>query len=904
MELCITPHGRLVLRDKPDQASGGVNDFPGAALIRQAFLESDARGLLHLATSDLKAALPSDLDFVRQIARNYLTRLCQTPIDESTKAVHPVDPPSSEIEDWIQQAPPMVGLEYLTIETVAHWWSELDTLVRSEIQQHTGGAQAYLSEKNPLWRFVGRVTLHLAENKRDLDYPFAFMATYTSKLSSQGRVQHEPLGRALQNFSGAKNRQALLSLLVPIHKAAESSPLIKELVESNEIYSPLAWTARDAYHFLQEVPVLEESGLIVRLPDWWKSNRPPKPVVNVKIEGKKKSSIGVDSLLGFQVHVALEGEDLTLQELKEILASTEGLVQLKGKWVEVDREKLKQALDHWKNVEQLSNQGGVTFFEGMRLLAGLPTQLTGSTSDINGGVIEWSGLSAGPLLEQTLAQLRQPEDLGSGTPRGLKAELRPYQQTGWNWLRFVTRLGLGACLADDMGLGKTVQVIALLLDEKNSTKKEASDRRPHLLVVPASLIANWKSEIARFAPQLSVGVVHPSEWAASSKTDGQAEVQGQDIIITTYGMLTRTNWLREATWNLAILDEAQAIKNSGTRQTRAAKQLKARSRIAMTGTPVENRLSDLWSLFDFLNPGLLGESKQFSKLVKQMESGASANYGPLRRLIQPYILRRLKTDKRVIADLPEKTEMTVYCSLSRRQAALYADSVAELAAKLKEAKEGGIQRKGLVLAQLMRLKQICNHPAQMLGSGDYDPEHSGKFERLEALCKEMAERQEKVLIFTQFREMTFPLSEYLTRIFERPGLVLHGGTSVKERRELVNAFQAPDGPPYFVLSLKAGGTGLNLTEASHVVHFDRWWNPAIENQATDRAFRIGQKRNVLVHKFVCRGTVEEKIDAMITEKKSLSQEIVEGSAETQLTEMSNAELLQFVALDVRKALND
>ena len=323
-------------------------------------------------------------------------------------------------------------------------------------------------------------------------------------------------------------------------------------------------------------------------------------------------------------------------------------------------------------------------------------------------------------------------------------------------------------------------------------------------------------------------------------------------------MLSRTEWLQEHDWDLVILDEAQAIKNSGTRQSRTVKELKATARVAMTGTPVENRLSDLWSLFDFLNPGLLGGAKAFASLVKQME--ARSSYQPLRTLVGPYILRRLKTDKRVIADLPEKVEMSAFCTLSREQAALYEQAVRDLAEKLEDA--DGIQRRGLVLAQLMKLKQICNHPAQLAGTGDYAPEHSGKFQRLAELCaKSLAERQEKALVFTQFREITGPLAQFLEGVFGRPGPGASRRTAVAQRRRLVESFQREDGPPFFVLSLKAGGTGLNLTAASHVIHFDRWWNPAVENQATDRAFRIGQKRNVLVHKFVCRGTVEEKIDA-------------------------------------------
>ncbi len=409
-------------------------------------------------------------------------------------------------------------------------------------------------------------------------------------------------------------------------------------------------------------------------------------------------------------------------------------------------------------------------------------------------------------------------------------------------------------------------------------------------------------------------IVHPSEGI----TEAGDAASDCDLVITTYTMLTRLEWLRGRDWRLVVLDEAQAIRNSGTRQSRAVKDLRAEGRIALTGTPVENRLSDLWSLFDFLNPGLLGGAKAFGRLAKQMAEGAShpselkagspgspastggANpYGPLRTLVRPYILRRLKTDKRVIADLPEKSEVNAYCGLSRRQAVLYEQAVRELAAAVDQA--DGIRRRGIVLASLTRLKQICNHPSQWTGDNGYAADDSGKFARLGEICEELAERQEKALVFTQFREITAPLADFLARVFGRPGLVLHGETAVGKRRELVEAFQRDDGPPFFVLSLKAGGTGLNLTAASHVIHFDRWWNPAVENQATDRAFRIGQKRNVLVHKFICRGTVEEKIDELIAQKTSLARDLLDGGSEALLTEMSNAELLRFVALDIGKA---
>ncbi len=386
------------------------------------------------------------------------------------------------------------------------------------------------------------------------------------------------------------------------------------------------------------------------------------------------------------------------------------------------------------------------------------------------------------------------------------------------------------------------------------------------------------------------------------KTLEPASLKDMDLVITSYGALLRLPWLAETRWHLAILDEAQAIKNPNTKQTRAACKLKARARIALTGTPVENRLSDLWAIFDFINPGLLGSAREFSSYAKRLAERPHNPYGPLRDLIRPDVLRRLKTDKSVIADLPDKTEIKAYCHLSRKQAALYQQAVCELAKGLAETE--GIQRRGMVLAFLLRFKQICNHPSQWLGDGAWNESDSGKLARLREIAEVLAARQEKALVFTQFREMTEPLAAFLGGVFGKPGLVLHGGTVVKKRKDLVKRFQEDESVPFFVLSVKAGGTGLNLTAAAHVIHFDRWWNPAVENQATDRAFRIGQTCNVLVHKFVCRGTVEEKIDELIESKKQLSNDVIEGGGELLLTEMKDDELLKLVSLDINTALKE
>jgi non-specific serine/threonine protein kinase len=479
--------------------------------------------------------------------------------------------------------------------------------------------------------------------------------------------------------------------------------------------------------------------------------------------------------------------------------------------------------------------------------------------------------------------------------------LRPYQRHGVAWLHFLSGLGLGACLADDMGLGKTIQVLALLLRERPAGGAAAG---PSLLVVPASLLGNWRAEAARFAPSLRLVFLHPAEADRADleriERDPAGQLSSADLAVTTYSMLARQAWLTQVDWRLVIVDEAQAIKNPGTNQSRAVKKLPARARVALTGTPVENRLGDLWSIFDFLNPGLLGSAKVFKSFVADLNARPHDQFAPLRRLVAPYILRRMKTDRSIIADLPDKVETTRFCNLTLPQARLYEQVVGAMKTALENS--DGIKRRALVLQTLMRLKQVCNHPSQATGDGGYAAEESGKFQRLAEICEELAERQERTLVFTQFREIIDPLAAHLTRIFGRPGLTLHGGTSVHKRKGLVEQFQREDGPPFFILSLKAGGTGLNLTAASQVIHFDRWWNPAVEDQATDRAFRIGQKRNVLVHKFVTRGSVEERIDKMIAEKRKMAAEILSGGGEVDLTSLSDAELIELVRLDVSRAV--
>lgn len=891
----LMPSGRIDVR------LGSPEDGPfiasrSAKQIIEAFNEGRGKGVLYLGAAALLTDLPPSLSYWRDVGRAFVGRVCGAfdPTDPQSLVVP--DPDPGELSDLAQAVPPMQGAEILTPALLGEIWSDMGMTLLTEIKGYKDGVRGYLKQYSSVWNVVGRVCFHLAENTRDPEYPFAFIATYVHKVSKQAKPQHLPLGRALKDYAGAKNRRKLLALLAPLSRAAEQSTFIHEMVEVGDIYHPLSWTPKEAHQFLREIGLYEKAGLVVRMPDWWSAKNKPRPKVSVSVGDKAPSTLGMEALLNFDVSLTLDGKKLSKREIEDLLAAGDGLVLVKGKWVEVDRDKLSQVLDQWHDVQKQAQAGGISFGEAMRMLSG--AYVNGDDGNIEDARPEWSEIIAGKWLSSRLNTLRSPElgeDIEAGA--GLVAELRPYQKLGVQWLSLLRSLELGGCLADDMGLGKTIQVLGVLSMSRHK-KKKGTD----LLVVPASLVDNWLQEIERFAPDLKVLIAHPSHIPSPElKNLSKKRVGEHDAVITTYGTTMRTDWMKEYLWRYVILDEAQAIKNPGTKQTKTVKTLRANWRLALTGTPVENRLGDLWSIFDFLNPGLLGSAKAFNRLSKAMASDKQG-YAPLRRLVQPYILRRLKTDKSVIADLPDKTEVNAFCLLSKRQAALYQQSVEEMRKTITDL--DGIERRGVVLAFLMRFKQICNHPSQWLGDNGYEPKDSGKFARLGELCESIAARQDKVLVFTQFREMTGPLAGFLAEIFGQNGPVLHGGTPVKRRQALVKDFQEDDRVPFMVLSLKAGGVGLNLTAASHVIHFDRWWNPAVENQATDRAFRIGQKKNVLVHKFVCRGTLEERIDELLAGKQKLSDEILSSGAEATLTEMSNEELISMVSLDLNSVLEE
>lgn len=648
-----------------------------------------------------------------------------------------------------------------------------------------------------------------------------------------------------------------------------------------------------AYEFIKAVAWrLEDSGLGVILPpslanrEGWANRLGLK--ITAETPKKKQGRLGLQSLLNFQWQLAIGGQTISKAEFDKLVALNSPLVEINGEWVELRPQDIKTAQTFFttrKDQMSLSLEDALRFSTGdTQVIEKLPVV----SFEASGALQELIGALSN---NQAIAPLP--------TPAGFKGQLRPYQERGAAWLSFLERWGLGACLADDMGLGKTIQFIAFLLHLKEQYTLE----NPTLLVCPTSVLGNWEREVNKFAPSLKILQYH-----GDKRPKGKAfleAVKKHDLIVTSYSLLHRDiKSLESVSWQIIVLDEAQNVKNSEAKQSKAVRQLQATFRIALTGTPVENRLQELWSILDFLNPGYLGNKQFFQRrFAMPIEKyGDTASLGQLRSLVQPFILRRLKSDRDIIQDLPDKQEMTVFCGLTGEQAALYQQVVEQSLADIESAE--GLQRRGMILALLIKLKQICNHPAQYLKEATLDQHHSAKLLRLEEMLEEVLAEGDRALIFTQFAEWGKLLKPYLEKQLGREIFFLYGSTSKKQREEMIDRFQHdPQGPPIMILSLKAGGVGLNLTRANHVFHFDRWWNPAVENQATDRVFRIGQTRNVQVHKFVCTGTLEEKIHDMIESKKQLAEQVV-GAGEEWLTEMDTDQLRNLLILDRSAIIDD
>ncbi|RXZ78979.1 DEAD/DEAH box helicase [Paenibacillaceae bacterium] len=836
-----------------------------------------------LAFATKTDGLAESVNYLAVIASAFLKALAHLPNLESLRERADAELGEEQRGQWLASAPFMLGMEHLDEGWLESAWRSLHDAYAWKVQRSEGTVAQLLMASDPSIQLAGRVYFHLVENKPSEELPFSFMATYAAEGEQSGKPRHLPLKNALIEYGD--NQAKLLELLATVQKASLGSSFIADLVDTGDIFHPIGLMADEAYTFLREVSLYEDAGILCRIPKWWTA-KSTAVKVSVNIGEKPPSHLGADALLNFDARLWLGGESISEEEIRMLLSEAEGLVFLKGKWVEVNHKRLQAALLAYENAQmKIGGSQQLTISEAMRLQLHAGQSADGIEESVQ---IE---ITNGDWLVSLKDKLLNPDKLELIATEGedFHANLRGYQERGLSWLYHLKTMGLGACLADDMGLGKTVQVIALL----NHIRTRKQERA--LLVVPASLIGNWMGEIKKFAPSLRYCVWHPSENKAMGASEAETDVlHNYELVITTYGMLLKYGWLTDTVWDTLILDEAQAIKNPGTKQTKQVKKIKANAKIAMTGTPIENRLSDLWSLFDFLNKGLLGTAKEFTTFTKSMRERPDG-YQRLKQAVSPFILRRLKTDKTIITDLPDKIEMKSYAALSKKQAVLYSKLVADLQKKLESVDEG-IERKGLVLSSLMKFKQICNHPDQYLGQQVFAEGDSGKLAKLREICETIMEKRERVLVFTQFKELTEPLRAFLEQIFNHKGLVLHGGTAVTKRKDIVAEFQGAHYVPFMVLSIKAGGVGLNLTKANHVIHFDRWWNPAVENQATDRAFRIGQEKNVIVHKFITQGTIEEKIDEIIEGKSKLSNEIVPDMQENWITEMDNAQLIELMKL--------
>ncbi|MEM6446152.1 MAG: DEAD/DEAH box helicase, partial [Cyanobacteria bacterium P01_D01_bin.123] len=700
-------------------------------------------------------------------------------------------------------------------------------------------------------------------------------------------------------------------LLVQLGYAARMYPLLWKALDRAAPFG-FSLSLEEAFEFLTEYAwILEDAGFKAIVPSWWTPTGRRRAKIKLKAKSGKTSSknagksyFGADRLVDYEYQLAIGDEPVSDEEWQELQKAATPLVMFRGQWVELDPDKMKEMLEFWKTQphDKMSLED----------LIKLDSQ---QDSDVE------VDLSRDRALTDLMAQLRDPSKLEVlPSPAQLQGQLREYQQRGLSWLNYLETLGLNGCLADDMGLGKTIQVIARLVQEretlaeletaseskvksKASTTESSQTLLPTLLIVPTSVVGNWRHEIEKFAPHLRVAIHH-----GSNRNRDEASFQrlytDYSVIITSFTLARKDNKLLTAVeWHRIVLDEAQNIKNPKSAQTKAILKLQASHRLALTGTPVENRLMDLWSIFNFLNPGYLGKQAQFRKsfetpIQKHNDYRQSAT---LKKLVEPFILRRMKTDRNIIKDLPDKVEQKVFCNLTKEQASLYQGVVKQITEELETAE--GISRRGLILSSLMKLKQICNHPRQFLQDGsDFIPERSHKLSRLTEMIAEAIEEGESMLVFTQFTEIGEALEHHLKHTYLLNTYYLHGGTSRKKRERTIAEFQDPETEPsVFILSLKAGGVGITLTKANHVFHFDRWWNPAVEDQATDRAFRIGQTKNVFVHKFVAIGTLEERIDEMIEDKKKLAGSVV-GTDESWLTELDNEAFQQLISLNASAVL--
>jgi len=805
-----------------------------------------------------------------------------------------------------------------------------DVVVRTPLPQsfykHIEGSLIYSCLKSSHWTTSTEMTLYkqwkpwrdrVARIQSTVPFYLCFQLQSPTDPDDDWTIQfkvapkaHPSLRISLEDYWKLKPHQQM-ALKLQLGESFEQD-LLFALGDAARIYQPM-WDGLEtdepsgimlnvdaAFDFLNEAAwILEDAGCKVIVPSWWTPQGRRRAQLKLKASSKSReddnaressrSYFSFDTLVEYQYELSIGGQQVSEQEWQQLVDSQTPLVQFRGQWMELDQAKMQEMMAFWQKhrEENADGQSSMGLLEFMQM-----TAQQGDDVEVDFSR-DRTLLAMMDKLSDTSA-LVPVED-----PENFVGQLRSYQKRGVSWLSYLESLGLNGCLADDMGLGKTVQVIARLLQEEEQAEAaQVEGPPPTLLIAPTSVLGNWHREVQKFAPHLKAAVHHGSD-RTKEKRAFKALCKDHNLLITSFALARRdADLIKAITWHRIVLDEAQNIKNPKAAQTKAILTLSARHRLALTGTPIENRLLDLWSIFNFLNPGYLGKASQFRKnfeLPIARDSDRTQSV-VLKKLVEPFILRRVKTDDSIIKDLPSKVEQKLYCNLTKEQASLYEATVRDVEKQLQNAE--GIQRKGLILSTLMKLKQICNHPAQFLQDGsDFTTTRSHKLSRLSDMVAEAVADGDSLLVFTQFREIGDALEKHLHQQYHYNTYYLHGGTTRKKRDRMMAEFQSADtGPSVFILSLKAGGVGITLTKANHVFHFDRWWNPAVEDQATDRAFRIGQKKNVFVHKFVSIGTLEERIDQMIEDKKKLATSIV-GSDESWLTELDNDAFKRLIALN-------
>ena len=852
-----------------------------AARITGYFVEGFLMGAVRLVSHELGARLPPSMSYLREFTKAMFTHWL---LAERAAGALPADPPPGTIDVWTNVARQTPDLATLDGEALSKIWWRMKQNTRRNMKEGGCTLLDIVERWDSLWSKVGKVILRLDDVVDNPTHPFTLSASYYDAITSVQFDMPTPVAAVL--FGESRVHKLREYIYGTIRAAAERSAVLMRLVESQEIFAPCRLIPRDAHAFVRDAAALESVGVEVQLPRWWKDLKQPEVHVRAKVGSRAPRRIGIGSLLDIETSYVVGDHELSEAEWRSLIRRDhDGLVKLKGTWVDLTRSRIAAACESARALEGHVEQGGMSYAQALEFTGALvPEQDDDNNTRADESPTPLLTYETGPWLDSAMKAVAD-RDFRRGFAPGdrLRGELFAYQRQGVAWLSMLLDAGVGACLADDMGLGKTIQVIALLV-----ALYRRGPEGTNLIVVPASLIANWQLEFARFAPTLRVFTEHGS---TSSSADAETP---PFVVLTTYGTLTRRPQLLDRQWSVVILDEAQEIKNPRALVTTAVRSLRSQMRVCLTGTPVENHLGELWSIMDFLNPGVLGSEAEFRTWCDENLAGPEGMRA-LRQRVRPYILRRLKSDPLVSLDLPPKVEMTVYCGLTALQSDLYGQTYAAIRHDHQTSLPR--QRQGVVLRLLTRLKQICDHPALILGDA-FDALSSGKLIRLSQLASTIFANGDRALIFTQYREMTDPIAKLLEGLTGRSGAVIHGKVRKRERDEIIESFQSPDGPAFLVLTYGVGSTGLNLTAASHVILFDRWWNDAVETQAADRAHRIGQTKSVVVHKFICRGTLEERIDILVNRKRDLVRGVlVEDLNDEGIAKMSSEELLSLFALD-------